>query len=280
MTTSMRETSMTTSIYEAVRNNTHIRWYGVAFGAMMGFLYGLVSQFINAWFLPGLSLYYPPTGGVNGVIFLTIAGGVLGLVVAWAQDSVQGLIAGSILGAFATSLVAAQQQDWNVGAIMLLFLYTFLPRAVIFLPVSALIRWASERWNEKNSFWVYSFRRKGIPVLVTIILAVGTGALSLYPTEVRQDFYATDQLVRAGMQAKDASHLPKALNTMVDFGFLNQARGNYSLEYNTNSDALQAQRPEVPYGTLTPLIIVHYDNGYTFGCVYTPPIKDPVCWIY
>jgi hypothetical protein len=58
-------------------------WVGVAFG--LPYLY--ISQFINVWMLPGVPLFDLPIGRIATVILGTLYMGILGVIVAWEEES-------------------------------------------------------------------------------------------------------------------------------------------------------------------------------------------------
>jgi hypothetical protein len=72
--------------------------------------------------------------------------------------------------------------------------------------------------------------------------------------------------------------LPEALKP-VD-GFLQGARGAYSLELSDNPDLLPVQRPISDYSVQEYAVFVRFENGYHFGCAFTPPLTSPFCGIY
>lgn len=250
---------------------------GIIFGAVLGFAYGAVSQYINIIFLPGVPLLQPWPSGLMGVVIITLVGALTGYMVSYPEDSIPGVLLGGLVVALLTSLKAANDAGWFGGALMVLFVYTLMPRMVLFLPASALLRWVSEQWAGETSRTL-SIRNRNLLTAGSILLAVAAGAVSLFPGEVRAAMRDMNALVQAGMQAQNTSAVPNPLRAV--WGFPQEASGAYTLEWNTNPELLPAQRPATSFDTLEPFLIVRFENGFSFGCVYTPPHKEPSCANY
>jgi hypothetical protein len=120
---------------------------------------------------------------------------------------------------------------------MMLFLYTFLPRAILFLPAAGLLRWLSDVWSSGEDQLVSS-EKKILALLLLVVLCIFAGSFSIFPGEVRQAMRNTNRMVLAGIQAPDVSSMPKPLKN-VD-GFKQEAQGSYSMEWNPNPDLLPA----------------------------------------
>jgi hypothetical protein len=104
------------------------------------------------------------------------------------------------------------------------------------------------------------------------------GTLSLYSSYARQSLTQTNQLIQAGMQAADTDSLPEPLKKVT--GFTQAARGVYTLELTDNPDILPIQRPIAPPGAQEFGVIVRFDNGFRFGCTFTPTFPEPSCGLY
>jgi hypothetical protein len=54
-------------------------------------------------------------------------------------------------------------------------------------------------------------------------------------------------------------------------GFVQYAEGPYTLELGSEVDSLPVTRPRVGIGVIESLVIYRFENGFQFGCVFTPP---------
>jgi hypothetical protein len=117
--------------------------------------------------------------------------------------------------------------------------------------------------------------RRLFPVFAAFLGVVIAGGFTLYPREVRQSLVRADEMIRLGLQASTNDDLPKPLQSVE--GFLAKANGKYTFEVGSDPDVLPVQRPIVEYGESEPFIIVRFESGFRFGCVYSPPYIVPVC---
>lgn len=253
------------------------RIYGFIIGIAFGLPYSYISQFINGWMLPGVPLFELPIGRVTTVILTVLSMGALGMIVAWDEESFWGLISGAL---FLVILGSAQAYINSGGSqavtSFFLFLFTFLPRLIICLPLAFLFRWALNNLDNSVPGYQRGLRRPLKVVVVILTLAVIGGRFSILVPEARQALQDGNALVLEGMSARDnSSGLPEALVT-VD-GFSTYAKGPYTLEWSSDVDSLPVTRPVAGFGVTESLILVHFENGYLFGCAYTPPSRVPKC---
>jgi hypothetical protein len=265
-------------------SHTSRRVLGAVIGLLTGLLYGVISQTINQIALPGIPFYQEGLGTLATILLTAFGGGVLGLLAAWPEESIQGVITGALVAAAISTLgtvinvrastVAAERL---VGVYAVLFI-TFLPRAFVYAPVAWLIRRAVGIWENEVVRETLSFRKMALSLVPLLILAVVFGALELYPKDARYALKTTDELVQAGMKANGADELPSTLRK-VD-GFLQQAQGPYTLLLGDDPDVLPVQRPMTSYTVQEYAVFVNFENGFRFGCAYTPPHPEPSCGNY
>ena len=148
---------------------------GLIIGALVGLVFGLISQGINSFVLPGLDFYQPPFGQiVNGVLCL-VSGALLGLVSAWPQESPLGVLIASITGAvivFAITL-ADPQLDSRVGSgLVAMFLFLALPFSAAVVPIVVGLRWATNKQEDAFRANHFLWSRFIAPLL---LLAVAGG---------------------------------------------------------------------------------------------------------
>lgn len=259
-------------------NDKKRRIYGFIIGIAFGLPYSTISQFINGWMLPGIPLFELPIGRVATVILTSLLMGVLGLMVAWDEESFWGIIGGSLL----LVILGSAQAYINSGlsqavTSFFLFLFTFLPRLIIYLPLAFLFRWALNNLDHSSA---PDYRRglsRPLKVMIVILtLAVIGGRFSILAPEARQALQDGNTLVLEGISARDnGSDLPEPLQ-VVD-GFSAYAKGPYTFEWSSDVDSLPVTRPVADFGVIESLILVHFENGYLFGCAYTPPSHAPKC---
>ncbi len=261
-------------------NDTTRKIMGLVFGLITGLAYGLVAQMINPIFLRGIPLFYtdPP---VTGILFTTITAGVVGLITAWPEDGIPGVLFGSLAGALLTTLLSLRGMSGGMefyAGLFVLLVMTFLPRAFIFLPVAGLIRWVLAVWAEEFRSIQFSVRKLVLSLFALIVFVGLVGTLSLYSSYARESLAKTNQLVQAGMQAEDTDSLPEPLKKVT--GFTQAARGAYTLELTDNPDILPIQRPIAPPGAQEYGVIIRFDNGFRFGCTFTLTFPEPSCGLY
>jgi hypothetical protein len=256
------------------------RMLGVVFGALMGLGFGLVSIYINIWALPGLPLAVtlPPQ---VAVILFTLAGGLMGLLTAWPEDALPGVILSSLVGVLLSSvsmLFDVRQSTTAVASTFVGLFITFLPRTFLFIPVAILIRWALSIWQNELRDEAFSLVKMLLSVGILIAAAVLSGSFYLYPKEARFGLQSTQALIQSGQQAATQAELPFALQK-VD-GFWQSGRGAYVLAVNNRPDQYPVQRPFAEYGVDEYAVTVRFENGYRFVCIYTPPHENPACGEY
>ncbi len=252
-------------------NNTSRRRLGFLLGALAGLAYSLVSYYVNVLYLPGLPLQAPSTGRFMAVILTTLAAGGLGLLAAWPEDALPGVLASIVLGTLGLSLLTV----WNVisssqsafGTLVMLVI-TFLPRTFLLLPFALLVRWSLNLWSAELQNPNFSPVKLGLNLLLIALLLAALGSFSLYSTFGRTALTTTHLLVEQGMQAGAPEALPSELKLVE--GFVQGARGAYTLELTDNPDDLPIQRAMTGFNEEVYGVFVRFENGYRFGCVFTP----------
>jgi len=253
------------------------RFYGFIIGLTFGLPYALISEYINVWSLPGIPLYELPLGRFTTVVLTTLFMVALGLIVAWDEESFWGLLGGSMLTVVLSSIQAYINSGVSEGVTsFFLFLFTFLPRLIIYLPLAFFFRWVLARLE---GIQPASSRRTVSPLLALTLLAalaVIGGRFSILAPEAIEALKDANVLMLDGLSAVESgTDLPAPLLD-VD-GFASYAKGPYTLEWSSDVDQLPVTRPMAAFGVTESLIIFHFENGYLFGCAYTPPSREPKC---
>ncbi len=256
-------------------NDQSRRMYGFSLGIAFGLPYALISQYINVWMLPGIPLFELPIGRVASVILTALVMGMTGLIVGWSEESFWGLIGGSLFLVLASSMHAyINSGSSRAVTFFFLFLFTFLPRLIIYLPLAIAFRWmlGVVEGNAQGSGLVRLLK----VIVVVFTLAIIGGRFSMLVPEAREALEDMNTLVLEGMSAaENKDDLPPAL-IPVD-GFPAYARGSYTLEWSSDMDRLPVTRSVAGYGITESLILIRFESGYQFGCVFTPPSHVPKC---
>lgn len=253
--------------------NTRRRLMGLIIGLVLGLAYSLISNLINSIVLPGIPFYYPWPGPVLLIMGSTLVAGIMGLITAWPDESFIGMIIASIFGAAVASLYSWR----SVGTppnFLVLNVITFLPRLFLYLPLGVAVQWILHQWQRISLTGAYN-RGKVIVPVICLLAALGSATFSLYAKDIRYALTTTNHLIQESLAASSEEDLPEPLQDV--WYFMSYAKGDYTLEVSLEPDRLPVQRPIVEYGKLVSLIIVRYENGFMFGCVYTPPRDMPVC---
>jgi hypothetical protein len=265
-------------------NDRSRRALGAIFGLVLGLTYGLVSQTINQIALPGLPFYQEGPGTVASIVLITLGGAVMGLLAAWPDETIPGVIlsavGAAILSTLATFLMirSSPASEERIAGALALLVITFPPRALIFAPIAWSIRKVLGVWEDEVRRETLSLPKIALSAAALPVLGILLGALALHPQDARYALKTTNELIQSGMLATSRDQLPPAL-VPVD-GFLQGARGPYTLLLSDDPDSLPVQRPMSSYLVQEYAVFVNFANGFRFGCAFTPPHPQPACGDY
>ncbi len=159
---------------------------------------------------------------------------------------------------------------------MLIFLFTFLPRMVFYIPVTLLLHWTLNQIERAATQPAGSVGRILLVLGAIGIAAVVGGGFSQLSPAARQALQDANQLTLDGISSvAQKTDLPAPLVPVE--GFSAYANGPYTLKWSDAVDTLNVLRPATDDPVIESLIIIRFDNGYEFGCVYTPPSHAPKC---
>jgi hypothetical protein len=255
--------------------NLHRRRTGLVIGLALGFGYSLTTNLVNRLALPNIPLYTPPPGALGLIVFTTLMFGLLGLIAAWPDESLPGVILSGLIGSIISSIWILINETNKFAAVTLLVVI-FMPRMFFYMPFGALVRWLIHKLDQPTSRPVAPVR-KLVPVFLAFVFLAYLGSFALLPKETRTSLVRMDALLQTGMNSQATSYeeLPEPLQPVL--GFIQKANGYYSYSIGSDPDALPVQRPFVEYGEVEPFIIIRFDNGFRFGCVFSPPYIQPAC---
>ncbi len=253
------------------------RAYGFVIGLAFGLPYALISQWINVWMLPGIPLYDLPVGRAAMVILNSLFMSLVGLMVAWDEESFWGLFGSGLLAVFASSLLAyINSGESQIATSFFLSLFTFLPRLILYLPLGLFFRWLLGILDTTGRAPSSGLMRLLKVTFSILIVAVVGGRFSLLAPEAHEALQDMNALVMEGMTAAaNGDAMPDPL-IPVD-GFATYAKGAYTLEWSSDVDSLPVTRPMAGFGVTESFIIIRFENDYQFGCVFTPPSRIPKC---
>jgi len=247
---------------------------GLVLGLILGAGYSITSNLINKWMLPGINLFAPPPGTLGLILITTAMFGLLGAIAAWPDESLPGVILTGVVGSLLSSLWIALTATGNQAGTFFVLFIVILPRVFFYAPFGALIRWLLGSL-EYRPYKPVAPARRLIPVLLSFIAFTLLGLVSLYPQETRLSIGRMEALMQDGMQAASRAELPKPLQNVE--GFVQNAVGAYTYDIGRDPEVLPVQRPVVEYGASEPFLIIRFENGFRFGCVFSPPYVVPAC---
>jgi len=253
-----------------------LRISGIMFGAWLSWLYAFLAEELNRISLPGITLPEPQGGLFGYYLGAILVGVVIGLACTWPDSTWLGALLGGIAGAALAFITPWQQATVSslqaVGAVILT-VTTFIPLALILMPVAWLIRVSANRLPAGGE-GRFSIRQAGLPLLATALVVV-LGVTTMHPPEVRKAFYATQAIIQQGMQARSAGALPAALQDVQ--GFIPNANGRYTLEWSDAVNRFQGMRPVTSRQNSDFLIVARFQNGFTMACIFAPGAKQSPC---
>lgn len=260
-------------LFEIRRRST-----GIILGAALGFSYGIVSQFVNRFALPGVPLYQPPLGPLGNSALSTLVGGGLGFLTTLTESAALGIFLGSAAGAAAVVISAMLRLGGLLGisGALVTGIVFSVPIAWLTVPVIALLRWATERQVEAFRDSASLLGRLRTPVALALIMAV-LAAFELMPAAARDELQHMQTLVQAGLA--NPSNRPAALRAPAVRGFP-PAAANYTLEWTQyDLDRFIELRPPSTYDQHT-AVLARFADGYTLVCLYPTPKSEPNCGTY
>jgi hypothetical protein len=249
-------------------------FFGTLFGAWLGGIYAFFSQAVNWIVLPGLPLAEPDGGLTRYLITNILLGAGLGLASSIPPATFAGVVSGGLVGAFVSAVasVSSQWGDETVLRTFILLVYTFLPLAVLLMPLVYMIRLGVDA-QTVDPFNPQPRRRVLVPGILTLV-AISLAAFSLYSSDVQHAFRYVDNMVKTGLQAASIEELPPSLRNVT--GFRENAISEYELYWSENAEEFFGPRPAT--GEMSQfLIFTRFKNGYRIACVFSATTTVPNC---
>lgn len=255
------------------------RFAGSALGACTGLVFGLVSQFINHYVVPGVAFYQPPFGPIGNTALFAGLGGLVGLATAWPQASLIASAAVSFALSVAVILLnlpGARVEPKAAAGVAVGLVFLLIPFFGMFFAPLAVFRWVvnkeEETRRDREPVWVWA----RLPALL-LLLGAGVGATALLPEDGRVVIARMNALMRAGQAAAETSALPKPLQAESIGDFRQNGTGPYALEWTFRN----LQQYEIPYGLnargYPSAAIARFESGWGVVCLYPTPQAEPEC---
>lgn len=267
-----------------MKNETRIKNHlkriliGLAIGFAAGALYGLVSAHINLVLYPQFPLNYQPSKVITSVLQAALTVGVLGAVSSATPSSYQGVLTASVLGALGVvgaGIIGGSEQD--ILANLLLMVYGFLPLAVLFIPLSALLRWAANRLSDGDEAPLMSWPKlKGLVILLA--LSVLVGSFSAYPSEAQISLRRMQRYIESARQSATQDELPFAFSNVAPI--VKNASAYYTLEWSDDFSAfpLGSGRESLAATPMAyAMVTARFESGESIACLFRSDGSVQLC---
>lgn len=267
-----------------MQSATYRRWFGLFFGAIIGFVCLLVSQTVNHLVLPTIPLYQPPFGMWGNIALGTLLGMLLGLLTAWSDTGVRGVIWSSLLGALAVTipLLLTSSQSMHTQIIKITaVLIIFIPTAALLAPALMLLRWEITREEDafreqRNGLLTTPLARLALPASMLVVAAL-LGLTVLYNDLAQSAMPRMQAILQQGQVAPDAASLPAVLRPPNVESFSAHAQQPYALEWDKDDDNRYAIPRPATNTFDQSIVIAHFADGYRLVCLFYDTTSDPEC---
>jgi len=262
-----------------VAKQTYRRWTGLILGALIALAFGGVSQVANPLLLPGIPLYQPPFGPIGNSLLALLMGALLGLLCAWVEPSIPGILMSAGTGATLALLVAM-----NIGRTPLFMLpataigivFLWLPFTGMLFPVMALVRAMINKLTDSRNERLTLLERGWLPLLL-VVAAGALGWTLVLTVPARTVMARNQQMMTAGLAAASTDELPAPLRGKDVADFRSNASQNYQLAWeNKNLTVYAIPRPAGSEHEIS-VVIARFDNGWNVVCLYPNSQSEPRC---
>jgi len=252
------------------------RLVGALLGALLGLVYFLISQGINAVFLPGIPLFQPPLGFWGNVALGALWGGMLGLICAWPYSTAIGVVLASVASISVSVVRGLSGIDEPLSRLVIIGVVLGVPTTILMIPAMMALRWAINGLVDLRNHPTSRDQRLRGPLILLALVAL-VAAFSLYNAKARTLLTRMDDTLQAGLVAANAADLPTELQTLRSGNFLAHASDSYTLEWTeTDLDRFIDLRPSSNYSDHS-AVLVRFDNGQSLICLYPGVEVRPNC---
>lgn len=260
-------------------NDRYRRLAGLALGAALGLIYGVVSQCSNLVALPGVPLYLPPFGIAGNIAVSTLGAALLGVITAWPRGGVQGAFVASAVSAVvivAGSFASAGLSGKTLTAVALTGIFLVLPFWGMLVPVIAALRWAVGNQEEAQRERLPARARVSGPLVLVVAVAL-LGMLSLYRSEARDLLRKTHLVLQEGQAATNVDALPRSLRDAEGISFLSRPRISYKLSWEQRQiERYRISRPGRNFDHHS-VVVARFADGWSLVCLYVTADEAPLC---
>jgi len=251
------------------------RRLGLTIGLMIGLGFSVSSNLTNSFIMPEIP-FSAPWPGTFWLIALSVAMfGALGLLAAWTEDEMPGVFMSALIGTLISSVWILVTESSNRTGVFVILFFIFIPRMFFYLPFSMLVRWLISKIQYRPYGKEVAPVRRLLPVLISFVVVIFIGTFTRVTEEERKSLLKMQEIIQAGQAVDTRDELPNPLQNVN--GFIENGKGEYTFSLGSNPDALPVQRPFANYGEAEPFIIIRFENGFRFGCVFSPPYVVPAC---
>jgi len=254
---------------------------GAILGMLMGFMYALVALNINHLLLSDIPLYTPFPGRVATILLIALGGAIVGRLAAWSNDILRSVLISAAIGAIISAMISyyiIAGGAHNQASLWRILVFYLIPRAVLLFGAGWLMRWVIKIWENELQTIHFSMIKMAIPILGVMIFALPFGLLSIFPFSGQSALEKTNELLESSLSAGDYTQLAAVL-LPVD-GFLERSKGKYTMQLSNNPNAMPIQLPISTEGNQGYTVLVRFENGFRFGCVYMESNPEPACAEY
>lgn len=260
------------------------RIFGPAFGALLALVFAFITNGLVLLEMPGVPLRQEPLGAAGNILVWALVGACLGLLVAWPEEGLYGVLIGAAVGTllisaftFLTAGSLDPEQGRTLTGRLLSLIFAFLPIAGFLFPLALLLRWAINSVGEAYLGSVPYWRVGWIPLLMVVLVA-WVGMLARLPAEARVELLQTQELIQDGLQASTREDLPPSLQGKLVGDFLYQAAPEYTLEWDQqNVNRYAIPRSAGSLGNQEAVVVARFSNDWVLACLYTAPGSEPIC---
>lgn len=248
-------------------------------GAVVGLIFGSVSQGVNPLLLPGIPLYQPPLGMAGNIALLTVLGAVLGLICAWTDSSIPGVLLSAALAAgllLIANTFTNQLSSMMAAANAIASLLLWLPFTAIAAAGTGLMRIAVNNLTDYRSESVLQPRRWGMLVIV-LAAAAGLGYTLVLSPPAQTVLIRTHEMLQQGLTAENAADLPAPLTGSGMDDFKGSASPGYTLKWEDKNLIRYAIPRSAGPEYLMSVVEVRFDNGWNLACLYPSSEGEPRC---
>jgi len=262
-----------------VTKQTYRHRAGIILGAVLGLVFGILSQGVNPILLPGIDLYQPPFGSAGNILLAFAVGAGLGLLCAWMEPSVPAVLSAAAVGAvlmLAAAFFTGSTPLMEVPVSTIGFIFLFVPFTGMLIPVLWLVRTTINTLTDSRLDKQTLMARWWLPLLV--ITAAGAIGWSLvYSVPARTVLTHNQQMLQQGLTASSMALMPAPLLGPEMEDFSSHSSQEYTLAWdNKRINAYAIPRTAAPEYLMS-VVIARFDNGWNVVCLYPTAESQPRC---